>query len=214
MIKVENIEVNGWEAAIRGMRNPLNSWSKSDSIFNAGFGSNSTILGEDDLKLMKSLVKAGTDHSKFMRMINVTMDITAPMYWAKEMDTYKIGTVRNSCSTMHKIHSKEFTLDDFSNEHLDGYSLDVLEDIISRLNDNRKHFIETKDKDYWWQMIQLLPSSYNQRFTWQANYQVLCNIYFTRRNHKLDEWKEFCKIIEKLPYGKELICLEDSKNEV
>lgn len=214
MIKVENIEVNGWEAAIRGMRNPLNSWSKSDSIFNAGFGSNSTILGEDDLKLMQSLVRAGTDHSKFMRMINVTMDITAPMYWAKEMDTYKIGTVRNSCSTMHKIHSKEFTLDDFSNEHLDGYSLDVLEDIISRLNDNRKHFIETKDKDYWWQMIQLLPSSYNQRFTWQANYQVLCNIYFTRRNHKLDEWKEFCKIIEKLPYGKELICLEDSKNEV
>ena len=214
MIKIENIEVNGWEAAIRGMRNPLNSWSKSDSIFNAGFGSNSTILGEDDLKLMQSLVRAGTDHSKFMRMINVTMDITAPMYWAKEMDTYKIGTVRNSCSTMHKIHSKEFTLDDFSNEHLDGYSLDVLEDIISRLNDNRKHFIETKDKDYWWQMIQLLPSSYNQRFTWQANYQVLCNIYFTRRNHKLDEWKEFCKIIEKLPYGKELICLEDSKNEV
>lgn len=209
MIKIENIEVNGWEAAIRGMRNPLNSWSKSDSIFNAGFGSNSTILGEDDLKLMKSLVKAGTDHSKFMRMINVTMDITAPMYFNKELDTYKIGTVRNSCSTMHKIHSKEFTLDDFSNEHLDGYSLDVLENIISRLNDNRKHFIETKDKDYWWQMIQLLPSSYNQRFTWQANYQVLRNIYFARKNHKLDEWHDFCHIIEELPYGKELICLEE-----
>lgn len=206
MIKIDNIEVFGWEAAIRGMRNPMNSWGKSDSIFNAGFGSNSTILGEDDLKLMQSLVKAGTDHSKFMRMINVTMDITAPMYWAKEMDTYKVGTVRNSCSTMHKIHSKEFTLDDFSNEHLDGYSIDLLEQIIDRLNDNRKHYNETKDKHYWWQLIQLLPSSYNQKFTWQANYQVLRNIYFSRKNHKLDEWVEFCKIIEGLPYSSELIC--------
>lgn len=208
MIKVENVEVLGWEAAVRGMRNPMNSWNKSDSIFNAGFGSNSTILGENDLKLMQSLIKAGTDHSKFMRMINVTMDITAPMYWAKEMDTYKVGTVRNSCSTMHKIHSKEFTLDDFSHEYLDGYCIDLFEQIIDRLNDNRKHYNESKDKDYWWQMIQLLPSSYNQKFTWQANYQVLRNIYFSRKNHKLDEWVEFCKIIETLPYAKELITLE------
>jgi hypothetical protein len=208
MIKVENIEVFGWEVAIRGMRNPMNSWDKSDSIFNSGFGSNSTILGENDLKLMQSLIKAGTDHSKFMRMINVTMDITAPMYWAKEMDTYKVGTVRNSCSTMHKIHNKEFTLDDFSNEHLDGYSIDLLEQIIDRLNDNRKHYNETKDKDYWWQLIQLLPSSYNQKFTWQANYQVLRNIYFSRKNHRLDEWIHLTKVILSLPYAKELIAIE------
>lgn len=210
MIKIDNIEVFGWEATIRGMRNPMNSWDKSDSIFNAGFGSNSTILGENDLKLMQSLVKAGTDHSKFMRMINVTMDITAPMYWAKELDTYKVGTVRNSCSTMHKIHSKEFTLDDFSHEHLftDDEALPFLNHLISGLNFYRNKYIETKDKKYWWQMIQLLPSSYNQKFTWQANYQVLRNIYFSRRNHRLDEWVEFCKIIETLPYAKELITLE------
>ena len=214
MIKIENVDVYGWEAAIRGCRNPMNSWNKSDSNCSTCMKENShkdcescnIYIGPNDLKLMQSLIKAGTDHSKFMRMINITMDITAPMYFNKEFDTYKVGTVRNSCSTMHKIHSKEFTLDDFSNEHLDGYSLDALEDVIFRLNDNRKHFIETEDKDYWWQMIQLLPSSYNQRFTWQANYQVLRNIYFARKNHKLDEWKEFCKIIEKLPYGKELIC--------
>lgn len=224
MIKVENIEVSGWEAAIRGMRNPMNSWGKSDSIFNAGFGSDSTILGEDDLKLMQSLVKAGTDHSKFMRMINVTMDITAPLYWLKEWDTYKVGTVANSCSTMHKIHSKEFTLDDFSHEHLVSmqeqdslafYSSDVseifdfkgvMEHIISALNNARQLYLETKDKKYWWQMIQLLPSSYNQKRTVQVNYQVLRNIYFARRNHKLDEWHEFCRVIENLPYGKELIC--------
>lgn len=214
MIKIENIEVFGWEAAIRGMRNPMNSWDKSDSIFNAGFGSNSTILGENDLKLMQSLVKAGTDHSKFMRMINVTMDITAPMYWAKELDTYKVGTVRNSCSTMHKIHSKEFTLDDFSHEHLGDKEKQILLTTIEAMNESRDAFVTWNEdykhdkKDYWWQMIQLLPSSYNQKFTWQANYQVLRNIYFSRRNHKLDEWVEFCKIIETLPYAKELITLE------
>lgn len=215
MIKIENVEVFGWEAAIRGMRNPLNSWNKSDSIFDAGFGSDSTILGENDLKLMQSLVKAGTDHSKFMRMINVTMDITAPMYWAKELDTYKVGTVRNSCSTMHKIHSKEFTLDDFSHEHLldETFTFNIIptaifNSLIDCLNENRRLYIETNDKKYWWQMIQLLPSSYNQKFTWQANYQVLRNIYFARRNHKLDEWVEFCKIIKTLPYAKELVCLE------
>lgn len=224
MIKVENIEVFGWEAAIRGMRNPMNSWDKSDSIFNAGFGSNGTILGEDDLKLMQSLIRAGTDHSKFMRMINVTMDITAPMYFNKELDTYKVGTVRNSCSTMHKIHSKEFTLDDFSYEHLiDGIEIidDKDNDIeyyenpttclkynISILNFYRKKYLETKDKKYWWQMIQLLPSSYNQKFTWQANYQVLRNIYFSRRNHRLDEWIHFTETILSLPYAKELIAIE------
>lgn len=212
MIKVEDIEVFGWESAIRGMRNPLNSWDRSDSTYESkADNENGCIkityhIGPNDLKLMQSLVKAGTDHSKFMRMINVTMDITAPLYWWKEWDTYKVGTVANSCSTMHKIHSKEFTLDDFSHEQLDGYSLDILDDIINRLNDNRKHFIETQDKSYWWQTIQLLPSSYNQRRTVQLNYQVLRHMYFSRKNHKLDEWVEFCKMIEKLSYGQELIC--------
>lgn len=221
MIKVENIKVFGWESAIRGMRNPLNSWSKSDSAYKSNADNDNSCIeityriGPSDLKLMQSLVKAGTDHSKFMRMINVTMDITAPMYWAKEMDTYKVGTVRNSCSTMHKIHAKEFTLDDFSHEHLLEKEEDmlwgaknILDEIIMGLNHYRDKYLFTKDKEYWWQMIQLLPSSYNQRFTWQANYQVLRNIYFSRRNHKLDEWVEFCKIIETLPYAKELITLE------
>ena len=149
-----------------------------------------------------------------MRMINVTMDITAPMYWAKELDTYKVGTVRNSCSTMHKIHSKEFTLDDFSHEHLGDKEKQILLTTIEAMNESRDAFVTWNEnykhdkKDYWWQMIQLLPSSYNQKFTWQANYQVLRNIYFARRNHKLDEWVEFCKVIETLPYAKQLICLE------
>lgn len=220
MIKIENIDVFGWEAAIRGMRNPMNSWNKSDS----GLVRNRLKLnggaeypyhfeiGPNDLKLMKSLIRAGTDDSKFMRMINVTMDITAPMYFNKEFDTYKIGTVRNSCSTMHKIHAKEFTLDDFSHEHLidsEESWFGFMEPLIDALNVAREIYLKEKDKKYWWQMIQLLPSSYNQRFTWQANYQVLRNIYFARRNHKLDEWHDFCRIIEELPYGKELICLED-----
>ncbi len=222
MIKIDNIEVFGWESAVRGMRNPMNSWDKSDSISIVGFDSDSVILGENDLKLMQSLVKAGTDHSKFMRMINVTVDVTAPLYWWKEFDTYKVGTVANSCSTMHKIHAKGFTLDDFSHEHLienlynvEGF-LDVKEplgvlqqDIIPMLNAYRERYIKTKDKKYWWQMIQLLPSSYNQERTIQLNYQVLRNIYFARRNHKLDEWHDFCHMIEGLPYGKELICLEN-----
>lgn len=221
MIKIENIEVFGWEAAIRGMRNPMNSWDKSDSghemlYINVDadevYDSDITI-GPNDLKLMKSLIRAGTDHSKFMRMINVTMDITAPMYFAKELDTYKVGTIRNSCSTMHKIHSKEFTLDDFSHEHLLPHTEQWLIQTIITLNEYREKYLEIKDKKYWWQLIQLLPSSYNQKFTWQANYQVLCNIYFARRAHKLDEWHDFCHMIEGLPYGKELICLED-KNEI
>lgn len=215
MIKVENVEVYGWEAAIRGMRNPMNSWDKSDSqviySYDEGEGRDvkvNYIIGSNDLKLMQSLVKAGTDHSKFMRMINVTMDITAPLYWVKEWDTYKVGTVANSCSTMHKIHSKEFIVEDFSYEHLTPCSLNVIETIIEKLNYNRSRYIETQDKQYWWQMIQLLPSSYNQKRTVQLNYQVLRHIYFSRKNHKLDEWVEFCKIIETLPYAKELITLE------
>ena len=225
MIKIENVDVYGWEAAIRGMRNPLNSWDKSDSTFIDVFDDRENIrtyyqksvdIGENDLKLMKQLVKAGTDHSKFMRMITVTLDITAPMYWWKEASTYKVGTVRNSCSTMHTIHKKEFTLDDFSHEHLlteketecgDICPIIILECMISALNNFRKKFLETKDKKYWWQIIQLLPSSYNQRSTVQLNYAVLRNIYHARKDHKLDEWRDFCKWIEGLPYS-ELITME------
>ena len=207
MVKLENIETYGWESAIRGMRNPMNSWDKSDSVFNAGFSGNSVIIGENDLALMKKLAAAGTDHRKFMRMINVTIDITAPLYWWKEFDTYKVGTVRNSCSTMHKIHAKEFTLDDFSHEHLDKncFSKEVFNEVIRVLNFHRKLYIETNDKQCWHQLIQLLPSSYNQRATVQLNYEVLANMYKSRKEHKLDEWREFCKEIEKLPYFMEVV---------
>ena len=218
MIKIENVEVLGWEAAIRGMRNPMNSWEKSDSGFGCGndkeyFCENCSSssyctsrtttynIGSNDLKLMHTLCKAGSDHRKFMRMINVSVDITAPLYWWKEFDTYKVGTVANSCSTMHKIHAKEFTLDDFSHEHLSDDSIKLLKDIIFVLNFHREKYLETKDKKYWWQMIQLLPSSYNQKRTVMLNYEVLVNIYKSRKNHKLDEWVEFCKWIENLPYS-------------
>lgn len=205
MIKIENVDISGFEAAIRGMRNPMNSWDKSDSAFTY------VDIGQNDLELMRSLVKAGADHSKFMRMINVTLDITAPLYWWKEFDTYKVGTVRNSCSTMHKIHSKEFTLDDFSHEHLleCGFNNSLIY-VIQCLNSWREKYLETKDKKYWWQIIQLLPSSYNQRATVQLNYEVLRNMYHSRKNHKLDEWKEFCEWIEALPYS-ELITYTESK---
>lgn len=241
MIKIENTVVDGWEAAIRGARNPLNSWARSDSWFgcrDGDYGHTEAgccgkhcrcdcefILGANDYDLMKRLVQAGSDHSKFMRMINVTCDITAPMYLWKEMDTYKVGTVRNSCSTMHKIAAKEFEFDDFSWEHIftmpknpdrdcvkyhdDGYTVfsrDILAMTIDVLNLYRERFLETKDKDYWWQIIQLLPSSYNQKATWQANYAVLRNIYHARKNHKLDEWHTFCDWIETLPYS-ELITM-------
>jgi hypothetical protein len=198
MIKLENTVVYGWEAAIRGMRNPMNSWDKSDSKGN--------VIGENDLELMKKLVKAGSDHSKFMRMINVSIDIVAPLYWWAEYDTYKVGTVRNSCSKMHKIHDKTFTLEDFSTEQLNTISENMIKNIIDVLNVNRDLFIETRDKFYWWQMIQLLPSSYNQRSTVQLNYAVLRNMYHSRKAHKLDEWRAFCKWIEELPYS-ELITL-------
>lgn len=199
MIKIENVDVFGFEAAIRGMRNPLNSWDNSDSrkSWDGKF-----FIGGNDLDLMKKLIAAGSDHSKFMRMINVTLDITAPLYWWKEFDTYKVSTVRNSCSTMHKIHEKEFTLDDFSHEHLleCGFNNCLLY-VIQCLNDWRERYLETKDKCFWWQMIQLLPSSYNQRATVQLNYVVLRNMYHSRKNHKLDEWHDFCHWIESLPYS-------------
>ena len=208
MIKFENTSIYGWEAAMRGMRNPMNSWDKSDSIFAPDYSGYIPAMGENDLKLMKQLVKAGTDHSKFMRMITVTVDITAPLYWWKEFDTYKVGTVRNSCSTMHKIQEKEFTFDDFSHEHLLDDSFDiyapmnVLENIIVALNFHREQFNRTKDKKHWYQMIQLLPSSYNQRATVQINYAVLRNMFHSRKNHKLDEWSQkFTKWVESLPYS-------------
>lgn len=220
MIKIENVDVYGWEAAIRGMRNPMNSWDKSDSghvteYDEGGFEAEFYKIGQNDLKLMQSLVKAGSDHSKFMRMINVTLDITAPLYWWKEWDTYKVGTVRNSCSTMHKIAEKKFTLDDFSIDDFefdDDYceiSLsDCFENIISDCEMCRKKYIETGDKRYWRGLVQLLPSSYNQRATVQLNYAVLRNMYHSRKNHKLDEWVGFCKWVKTLPYAKELICIE------
>ena len=217
MIQIRNVDVYGWEAAIRGMRNPMNSWAKSDSKYIIPRGNSrlpiAYIIGENDLKLMKSLAKAGSDHRKYLRMINVTMDISAPLYWWKEFDTYKVGTVANSCSTMHKIAEKEFTLDDFSHEHLTLYDVDGeicrnwlgdLEDLIDDINLARELFIKTKDKKYWWQMIQLLPSSYNQLRTVQLNYEVLYNIYNARKNHKLDEWHILCDSILQLPYFKEI----------
>ena len=212
MLKIENFEVLGWEHAIRGMRNPMNSWEKSDSNFFddseghvcnicQGRGSMSLIeMGPNNLDLMKRLRNAGTDHRKFMRMITVYLDITAPLYWWKEFDTYKVGTVANSCSTMHKIHSKEFTLEDFSCEKLYD-PLGDLRPIVDRLNVYRERYLETKDKNDWWQMIQLLPTSYNQKRTVMLNYEVLANIYKSRRNHKLDEWHTFCDWIEELPYS-------------
>ena len=194
-MKFEHTWTGNWENAFRGLRHPMESYAKSDSDFGTD------TLGENDYKLAMKLAKAGTDHRKFMRMINVTVDITTSLYWWKEFDTYKVGTVSNSTSTMHKIHAKKFTLDDFSTEHLMDFSWNRLDDLIEHLNWCREKFIETKDKDYWWQMIQLLPSSYNQKRTIQLNYEVLANIYKSRRNHKLDEWRSFCKWIEGLPYG-------------
>lgn len=215
MIQIENVETFGFKAAIHGMRNPLNSWSKSDSEYMPQFDTEHEpmkaefAIGENDLKLMQQLCRAGSDHRKFLRMINVTADIAAPLYWWKEYDTYKVGTVANSCSTMHKIAAKEFAFEDFSDEHLETGWLACLDDtIIPLLNRARTKFIETKDKRYWWQMIQLLPSSYNQRRTVQLNYEVLLNMYHSRKNHKLDEWVNFCKWVETLPYFK-AICLSE-----
>ena len=232
MIKLENTEVVGWEHAIRGMRNPMNSWEKSDSRSCGTCGDcdicidydncpfdhdgHKFVIGPNDYDLMTRLRNAGTDHRKFMRMITVYVDITAPLYWWKEFDTYKVGTVANSCSTMHKIHEKEFTLEDFSTEHLYPEVREAFENtIIKYLNEARKTYNFLSDtpskKDAWWQMIQLLPSSYNQKRTVMLNYEVLANIYKSRRNHKLDEWHTFCDWIRTLPYA-DLIIGEKGEN--
>ena len=233
MIKVERISVMNFDNAIRGARNPLNSWDKADSHYDE---KGAFVLGPNDLSLAKRLCDAGSDHRKFIRQIFVSMDITAPLYWWKEFDTYKVGTVANSCSTMHKIHDKEFTMDDFSYEHLIGMDIDFdnfdecpMIDVnpvtngycgdpdgeegqiyvspyywmrltIDILNQCRQKYIETKEKKYWWQMIQLLPSSYNQKRTVMLNYEVLKNMYHARKNHKLNEWRDFCNWVEMLPY--------------
>lgn len=259
MLKAEYITVSGWQAAIRGMRNPKDSWAKSDSLFyshghgfdilerpvlwyntDSGEEQSDVYIGVKDLELMCILSDAGDEHAKFMRMINVTMDITAPLYWWKEFDTYKIGTVANSCSTMHRIHAKKFTMDDFSTEHLlseedwkkdDNMSTDDILSMSDRycatymsphnimswtllvLNRARELYLETNDKKYWWQMIQLLPSSYNQKRTVQMNYQVLQRIYHQRKNHKLDEWHTLCDVIKDLPYAAWIIYeCEDQDN--
>lgn len=239
MLTIENAQVFGFQAAIRGMRNPKNSWAKSDSGIcfdtiachtcradrnhcKSRMENKEFVVGYDDMNLMTRLRNAGTDHRKFLRMIHVQLDVTAPLYWWKEADQYKVGTVTDSCSTMHKIHAKEFTIDDFSHEHLTGETdglwvnadgkdfmcsaYDFCAITCDVLNFYRKKFLETGDKRYWWQLIQLLPSSFNQRRTWDLNYEVLANIYHARRNHKLDEWHTLCDWIEMLPYAEELIC--------
>lgn len=206
MICIEKVNVYGFEAAIRGMRNPKNSWDKSDSAFYSLNGIDMPKIGDNDLKLMKTLSNAGNDHGKFLRMINVTCDITAPLYWWKEFDAYKIGTVADSCSTMHKIHAKKFELNDFSHEHLDKWSTELMNSVINSLNIYRDNFNESGNKNEWWQMIQLLPSSYNQKRTIQLNYAVLKNMYHARKDHKLDEWHNFCAWAESLPYFK-AICI-------
>ena len=215
MIKITNAEVFGWDAAIRGMRNPMNSWDRSDSKHwretIVGHEVEYRVVGRNDLTLMKKLVKAGSDHCKFMRMINVTMDVTAPLYWWSEYDTYKVGTVANSCSKMHKIADKEFALDDFSHEHLMQGGLECIKNLCKDLNMCREQYLAKHDKEWWWQMIQLLPSSYNQKRTIQLNYAVLRNMYHARRNHKLDEWRDFCSWVESLPYA-ELITLGGNDN--
>ena len=224
MIKVENIEIFGLDGAMRGMRNPLNSWDKADTTVYQGHDKEFVNIGVNDLNLATRLIKAGTEHRKFLRMIHVQMDVTAPLYWWKEADTYKVGTTANSCSTMHKITAKEFTLDDFSHDHLfndavvyNGYvSTSVLECVIGALNEFRNLYLETKDKRYWWQMIQLLPSSYNQRRTWDMSMETLLSILHQRKNHKLDEWNEFRDIcLEQVPYLKEFYeaSLKETTNE-
>ena len=210
MIKVERISVLNFENAIRGARNPMNSWSRMDSYYDE---KGNFILGENDLSLASRLAAAGSDHRKFLRQIIVSMDITAPLYWWKEFDTYKVGTVANSCSTMHKIQAKEFSREDFSCDRLTPEALSMLDSVIAFLEAERKKFNETKDKAAWHNMIQLLPSSFNQMRTVSMNYEVLINIYYARRYHKLAEWHTLCEAIEALPYAKELILVKKEKSE-
>lgn len=227
MVKIEKTQVLGWEAAIRGMRNAKNSWERSDSIFGCSKNYNKDCLnpneyllcencprmfiGPNDLELMMKLAKGGPVHAKYRRQIFVSVDITAPLYLWKEFDTYKVGTTANSCSTMHKIHAKEFTFDDFSCEHLNTFNLNLLGMVIRNLNNARASYNETKDKDEWWQMIQMLPSSYNQKRTVTMTYEVLVGMYRDRKNHKLDEWLDLCDWIESLPYS-EIITLKEKTN--
>ena len=209
MITISNTEVFGWEHAIRGMRNPKNSWDRSDSEF-IPWDTSMVDIGENDHRLMMSLAKGGPVHAKYRRMITVYVDITAPLYWWKEFDTYKVGTVANSCSTMHKIHAKELTLDDFSCERLyTPLAEKAFGEVIEALNNARENFLMTGDKTHWYEMIQLLPSSFNQTRTLMLNYEVLCNIYRWRRDHKLDEWHTFCDWIESLPYSEIIIGDDD-----
>lgn len=233
MIKVEKIRTGNLEGAIRGMRNPKKSWEKSDSFYDVDSlldalanrsksdmldilktaltnPSNWYYVGDKDLALMRSLYHAGPEHRKFMRQIFVSMDVTAPLYWWKEFDTYKVGTTADSESTMHTIHQKEFTPEDFSHEHLDEYGIAMLDNILDCLNENRNYFLKEKDKYYWWQMIQLLPSSFNQKRTVTMNYENAANIIHQRKNHKLDEWREFCDILlRELPYLKDIMEVEE-----
>ena len=207
MIDFNRVYVMNLENAIRGARNPMNSWARSDSYYDEN---GQYVLGENDLSLAKRLRNAGTsDHRKYLRQIMVSIDITAPMYWWKEYDTYKVATVANSTSTMHKIHSKSFELDDFSHDHLGENGLNILKNIIDELEKIRLSYVETKDKALWYELIQLLPSSYNQMRTCTLNYETLVNIYRSRKNHKLDEWRSFCDWIKTLPYANEIIIAED-----
>jgi hypothetical protein len=209
MIKLERTDVMNFENAIRGARNPLNSWAKSDSYYDEN---NNYILGKNDLSLAQRLAIAGSDHRKYLRQIFVSVDITAPLYWWKEYDTYKVGTVANSCSTMHKIHAKAFDRGDFSHDRMSETALCCLDGVISVLEETRQKYLETNDTAYWHDMIQLLPSSYNQMRTCTMNYENLINMYYARRNHKLPEWHVYCDWIETLPYFKE-ICLGGESDE-
>lgn len=206
MIKIERTKVMNFEGAMRGARNPLNSWDRSDSTYSTDGG---YVLGKNDLDLAKRLCRAGSDHRKFIRQILVSVDITAPMYWWKEFDTYKVGTVANSTSTMHKIHSKPFELDDFSHDHMSKSAIEALMAYIKFMEVKRQHFVETKDKADWYDLIQLLPSSYNQKRTITMNYENLLNMYYARKNHKLAEWHEYCDWIMRLPYTKDLFLFND-----
>ena len=208
MLKVERISVMNFENAIRGARNPLNSWAKMDSFYDE---KGNYVLGPNDLSLASRLAAAGSDHRKFLRQVMVSMDITAPLYWWKEFDTYKVGTVANSTSTMHKIQAKEFEREDFSIDRLTPDALAVMDRLIEYLEGERVKFNETKDKKYWHNMIQLLPSSYNQMRTVTMNYEVLINVYYARRSHKLAEWHVLCDAIKELPYARELILVKEDK---
>lgn len=218
MIEVDNIEITGWEAAMRGMRNPLNSWDKNDSKYVIEQKPDETLytrfrIGPNDLDLAKRLISAGPSDRKFLRMIHVSWDVNAPLYWWKDADQYKVATVTNSCSTMHKIHSRELTRSDFSCEHLYSDSISALDDTIKTINSYIRKFKTSKNKEDWWQIIQLLPSSYNQKRTWDLNYETLLGMYFSRRYHKQDEWRELCKVIETLPYMNIFIGVLDKKKE-